>query len=126
MSDEELLRRNEIWDRAIQDRDPDAARSVLADDYALVLIHPVRTVVSRDDWLGMLPGYVVHKWEVEEQVMDVSGDLAVVLQRIRMRATVNGADRSGLFAISDIWRRIDGEWRIWRRHSTPFTAGELK
>jgi hypothetical protein len=42
-----------------------------------------------------------------------------------MSATVNGIDRSGLFTISDIWRLRDGHWRVWRRHSTPLSAGPM-
>ena len=123
---EDLLDRNDVWEKAIRDRDPDAALGVLAEDYALVLVHPAPAVVTRDEWIAMLPDYVVHEWTVEERQVDVVGDVAAVLQRVQMRATVNGVDRSGLFAISDVWRRLDGQWRVWRRHSTPFSAGELK
>jgi ketosteroid isomerase-like protein len=126
VTDKELLQRNDLWEGAIQDRDPVAAGSVLAEDYALVLVHPAPAVLHREDWLAMLPDYVVHEWTVEERIVDVVGDLAAILQRVSMQATVQGTDRSGLFAISDVWRRIEGEWRVWRRHSTPFTAGELK
>lgn len=125
MSSEALLRRNEQWERAIRERDAQAARAVLAEDFALVLVQPSPAVVSVDQWLAMLPEYVVHEWVVEERLVDLKEDVAAVLQRIRMRATVSGTDRSGLFAISDIWLRIEAEWRVWRRHSTPFTAGDL-
>ena len=27
--------------------------------------------------------------------------------------------------VRDVWRRRDGEWKIWRRHSTPLAAGQL-
>jgi ketosteroid isomerase-like protein len=67
----------------------------------------------------------VHDWDVEEQLVDISGDTAAVLQRVRMDATVLGQDRSGIFVVSDIWRREGGSWRVWRRHSTPLTAGEI-
>lgn len=126
MTDQDLLQRNDLWERAVRDRDQVAARSVLADDFALVLVHPAPAVVPLDEWLAMLPDYVVHGWTVEERIVDVKGDVAAILQRISMQATVRGTDRSGLFAMSDVWKRIDGEWRVWRRHSTPFTAGELK
>lgn len=126
MSDQELLQRNDLWERAIRERDPVAARRVLHDDYALVLVHPAPAIIHREEWLAMLPDYVVHGWTVEERIVDVVGDLGAVLQRLSMQATVQGTDRSGLFAISDVWRRTGGEWRVWRRHSTPFTAGELK
>jgi hypothetical protein len=42
-----------------------------------------------------------------------------------MTATVLGVDRSGLFTISDTWLRTPDGWRVWIRHSTPQTAGDL-
>ena len=98
---------------------------MLADDYALVLMHPVKAVLTRDQWLAMLPDYVVHEWKVEERVLDVATDTASVMQRVVMKATVAGVDRSGPFVLSDTWRRSKGEWRVWRRHSTPLEAGTL-
>ncbi|HVM09852.1 MAG TPA: hypothetical protein VM345_15400 [Acidimicrobiales bacterium] len=55
----------------------------------------------------------------------VDSSLATALQRVRMRATVMGQDRSGTFVISEVWRVVGGQWRLWRRHSTPFSAGSL-
>jgi SnoaL-like domain len=72
-----------------------------------------------------MPGYVVHDWRVQEQFIDVDGDCAAVLQRGFQRATVHGQARDGLFIVSDIWRRREGVWRIWRRHSSPLSAGEM-
>lgn len=113
------------FQRCIEQRDQEAAADVLDPDYALVLVQPVRAVVPRDVWLANLSDYVVHSYDVQERVVDVDGDCAAVLHRADMQATVNGADRSGLFTISDIWRLRDGHWRIWRRHSTPLSAGPM-
>jgi ketosteroid isomerase-like protein len=113
------------FQRCIDQRDQEAAAEVLDADFALVLVQPVRGVVPRERWLASLPDYVVHSYDVQERVVDVNGDCAAVLHRAEMRATVNGADRSGLFTISDIWRLRDGRWRIWRRHSTPLSAGPM-
>jgi hypothetical protein len=88
-------------------------------------VQPVRNVMGRAVWLEMLADYVVHEWEVEERIVDLDGDVAAMLQRVRMLATVMGEDRSGIFVLSDLWRRVDGEWRVWRRHSTPLMAGQL-
>ena len=122
---EELLERAARWDAAVRDRDEAAAHALLAPDFALELVQPVRNVMGRDVWLEVLADYIVHEWEVEEQIVDQSEDVAALLRRVRMRATVMGEDRSGIFAITDVWRRIDGEWRVWRRHSTPLSAGQL-
>ena len=96
-----------------------------AGDFALELVQPVRNVMDREVWLEMLPDYVVHEWDVEEQILDLDDDRAAVLRRVRMSATVMGEDRSGVFVMSDLWRREDGVWRVWRRHSTPLMARRL-
>lgn len=123
--DDDLIARNDAWVAAIRERDVSAAEGLLADDYALVLVVPEKRVVPRAEWLAMLPGYVVDGWTVEEQVVDERDDLAAVLQRVRMKATVYGVNRSGTFLISDVWTRQRGEWRVWRRHSSALEAGAL-
>jgi hypothetical protein len=122
---EELRERLAQWDAAVLDRDETAATELLAGDFALELVQPVRNVMDREVWLEMLPDYVVHEWDVEEQILDLDDDRAAVLRRVRMSATVMGEDRSGVFVMSDLWRREDGVWRVWRRHSTPLMARRL-
>jgi ketosteroid isomerase-like protein len=122
---DEILARADAFDRVVIDRDQEAAASVLDDDYALVLVQPAPAVMRRDRWIEVLPDYVVHEWTVEERTADVDGDTAVILQRLRMKATVLGEDRSGTIVTSDIWRRRDDGWRVWRRHSTPLEAGRM-
>ncbi len=113
------------WDRAVQERDVSDAQDVLHEDYALVLVRPAKAVMTRAQWLELLPDYVVDEWIIREQVIDVDGDVAAVLQRVDMKATVAGQDRSGTFVTSDLWRRVNGGWKVWRRHSTPLSSGEL-
>lgn len=115
----------EEFDRCVQARDRSAAEQILDASYALVLVAPSQAVMPRTRWLEVLPDYVVHEYEVEERVIDEDGDDAAVLARVQMRATVLGEDRSGTFVISDFWRKVDGSWRVWRRHSTPLSAGEM-
>lgn len=90
-----------------------------------MLMHPTKAVLPRARWLEALPNYVVHDCVAEDDVADVDDDVAVVLHRDRMRATVLGEDRSGTFIISDVWRRGRDGWHVWRRHSTPLAAGRL-
>ena len=123
--DNDLAGSIERFQNCIEQRDAESASQLLDADYALVLVQPARAVMPRARWLEVLPDYVVHAYDVEEQVVDVDGDCAVVLHRARMNATVLGEDRSGVFVITDVWRRRDGAWRLWRRHSTPLAAGSL-
>lgn len=81
--------------------------------------------MGRERWLEVLEDYVIDAYSVKDQVVDADGDLAVVLHRDEMSATVLGQDRSGTFIVTDVWRRGEDGWRVWRRHSTPVSAGEL-
>ena len=112
-------------DRCIRERDRGGAERILDDAYALVLVTPAPALMPRQRWLEVLEDYLVHEYVVEEQQVDEDGDDAAVLTRARMRATVLGEPRDGTFVISDFWRRRDGRWRVWRRHSTPLSAGEM-
>ena len=123
MGDGDLELAMQEFERAVIERDAAAAFRVLDDDFALVLVQPAPAVMPRSRWLEVLPDYVVDAYDVEEAHVDVDGDTAAVLQRVRMTATVLGQDRSGVFVMSDTWRHGPDGWRVWRRHSTPITAG---
>ncbi len=123
--DARLVEAMSAFQRVVLERDAETAERVLHPEFSLVLVHPASASMSRERWLSVLPDYVVSEWVVEESQSDVDGDCAAVLQRIRMRATVLGEDRSGVFVISDVWRYEQAGWRIWRRHSSPLSAGPL-
>lgn len=121
-----VLARASAWQAAIEARDVDGIGDYLHEDYALVLVVPRPVTILRDEWLRVLPDYVVHGYEIHEQVVHVEADTAAILTLATQHATVLGSDRSGRFVLSDFWRRDgDGTWRVWRRHSTPATAGEM-
>jgi hypothetical protein len=124
-SREDLVARAADFDRAVLERDHELAEAVLTEDFALVLVHPTPATMPRERWLEVLPDYVVDSWEAEEQTIEVRDGVGTILQRVRMDATVLGQDRSGLFVISDTWVIVDEEWRIWRRHSSPLSAGRM-
>lgn len=121
----DLIDRSERWQRAIERRDVAAASDCLAEDYALEIVQPTRVVMFRAQWLTLLPDYHVSDYEIQERIVEVDGDLGLMLQRVRMQATVLGAERSGIFVLTDAWRRREGTWRVWRRHSTPLSAGVI-
>ena len=123
--EDEILAREDAWQGAIEARDREAAGEILAEDYALVVTHPEPAVMPRDEWLRLLPDYHVSAYEVEHRSVEIRKDVAVVTQRVDMTAVVAGTDRSGLFVLVDMWVNDAGTWRVWRRISTPLSAGVL-
>lgn len=125
MTSDDLASAMRSFDDAVRRRDRVLAEDILDEEYALVLVHPTPAVMPRSRWLDVLQDYVVHSFVVEVQQVDCSGDVAAVLSKVQMSATVLGEDRSGLFVVSDFWRHGTDGWRVWRRHSSPLTAGEM-
>ena len=125
MAAEDILERADAWQRTIEARDPEAAAEFLANDYALVVTHPEAATMPREEWLRTLPSYEISAYEIHHRTVDVRGEVAVVVQRVDMTAVVFGADRSGVFILVDVWIDDAGAWRVWRRHSTPLSAGSL-
>jgi hypothetical protein len=123
--DDDLTAQMDAFGRCVMTRDVVLADRVVDDDFVLELVHPTRALVPRASWVAMLPDYVVHRWTEQEEIVTVDGDCATVLHRVDMSATVLGDDRSGVFVVTDVWRRRPQGWRIWRRHSTPLTAGPM-
>ena len=80
-------------------------------------------MVPREEWLRLLPDYDVQAYEIQHREIDVRAGVGVVVQRVAMTAVVAGTDRSGTFVLVDLWSEDDGVWRVWRRHSTPLSAG---
>lgn len=126
VGDTDLKLQLQRFERCVIERDATLADAVLDDDFALVLVQPNEAVMAKPRWLEVLPDYVVDEWTVQAELLHDDGQgCAAVLQRVQLRATVLGEDRSGLFVISDLWRLRQQGWRVWRRHSTPLAAGSM-
>jgi ketosteroid isomerase-like protein len=125
MDDDEILSRADEWQRAIEAGDVEAASDLLADDYALVVTHPETAVMPRAEWLRLLPDYDIRAYAVQHRNVEVRAGIAIVVQRVEMTAIVAGADRGGAFVLVDVWVDDGGAWRVWRRHSTPLSAGPM-
>jgi hypothetical protein len=76
-----------------------------------------RTRLSRQEWMATVPAYEVHSYEIADVVVHDYEDAAVVLADLELRATVRGEDRSGNFAVTDVWVRRDGRWQVMARSS---------
>lgn len=68
---------------------------------------------------------VTTRVEVDDPIIDVSGDLAVARHLLRVEEhTAAGAERQ-LMRVSQGWRRIDGVWHIIHSHEDLFSVDPL-
>jgi ketosteroid isomerase-like protein len=67
--------------------------------------------------MATVPAYEVHSYEIADVVVHDYEDAAVVLADLELGATVRGEDRSGSFAVTDVWIKRGGRWQVVARSS---------
>jgi ketosteroid isomerase-like protein len=108
------------WIRAVRDRDFAALERVLSPEYTFTVAvagKPLSTM-NRDAYIHRAKGYVVTESRIDESLVRVYGDVAVVTSRYTQKATLHGHDRSAEFLLTDTWVKRDGTWRAVARASS--------
>ena len=115
---DELIRLQNEWMDAWQRRDQDALESIIAPEFTLTSARSDR-LVSREQWLDIALHRAAVEWyRYEDFHVTVFGDAAVVKSRATQKATVDGADWSESFLLTDVWVGRDGRWQVVARHSS--------
>ena len=103
------------WADAVERRDVDAARDLLADDFSLASVGGVAPVLPRDAWLAALPTIDTRSLACEVLDTRIYGDVGIVQATLNWDASVDGRDLTGDYAITDVFTRSAGRWRAsWR------------
>jgi ketosteroid isomerase-like protein len=118
---EELQRIEEEWAAAVADRDVEAAREILADDFVLTSSGGVGEHMPRDEWLAALPDLDTQSLECTDVFARELGDVAVVRARLRWEASMGDRDLTGEYLVADVFRREGGSWKASWRISTRVT-----
>ena len=113
------------FELAVTTRNHVSAEAVLDHDFELVLSHPSAAAMPRERWLAVLDDYVVSRWDMGPVQERAYGDTTIAHFVVHQEAVVLGEDRSGLFAITDVWRTGPDGWRVWKRFSAPMSAGDM-
>jgi hypothetical protein len=111
---------------AIQMKDIPALEELLAKDFAFSVFLEGRPpqVMSRGEWLKTSGHYTLTGFEIRHLAARVFGKVAVVrLQPIRTATVGATIDRSGEFALVDVWTKDGDAWKLSQRHlSRPDTV----
>ena len=119
-SDEIQIRELEVaWMRAWIARDFGTLEQVLAPDFSLIVSARPEQLIPRSKWLEMArDSYRGTAFHYDSMVVRILGDIAVVASIASQTAAVNGAERSGQFFLTDVWRRAGNGWQVVARHSS--------
>jgi ketosteroid isomerase-like protein len=104
---------------AIQIKNLAALELLLAKDFAFSLFLAGRApeVLNRDEWLKTADHYTLTGFELRYLSVRVFGNVAVVrLQPNRKASAGKTIDRSGEFAVVDIWTKDGNAWKLSSRY----------
>ena len=107
------------WMRGVQERDMDRLEEIVAQGFRFTAIHLNPEPMTREQWMGAArEGYTIVSFAYESIEIDVFGDTAIVHSRYSQVASYHHTSLSNAFRLTDVWSRIDGEWRVVARHSS--------
>jgi hypothetical protein len=112
----ELTALERAWMEAWIRKDREMCSRILADDFILTSARGV--LMSKSDWLAGLAMFDCTAFAWDEIIVRLFGEVAIVHSRIRQAAAVAGHDWSGVFLLTDVWVRRDGQWQVVSRHGT--------
>jgi ketosteroid isomerase-like protein len=104
---------------AIQAKNVAALDELLAKDFAFMAFLEGRAplVLNRGEWLKTSEHYALVGFEIRHLAARVFGKVAVVrLQPYRTAVAGASLDRSGEFAVVDVWTRDGDAWKLSARH----------
>ena len=104
---------------AIQAKNVAALDELLAKDFGFMAFLEGRApvVLSRSEWLKTSEHYALIGFEIRNLAARVFGNVAVVrLQPYRLAVAGTSLDRSGEFAVVDVWTKDGDAWKLSARH----------
>jgi hypothetical protein len=104
---------------AILAKNTAALDELLAKDFAFMAFLQGRApvVLNRSEWLKTSGNYTLIGFEIRQLAARVFGNVAVVrLQPYRMAVAGTTVDRSGEFALVDVWTKDGDAWKLSARH----------
>lgn len=107
------------WMQAWIDQDQAALEALLAPDYSLIVSSLPDQRFNREAWLNTAVGpYRCTKFDYRNvQVRDL-GSVATFSAIADQEAQLGGADRSGSYWVTDIWRQTEHGWQVCARYSS--------
>jgi acyl-CoA thioester hydrolase len=117
----ELAALERALQRAVADRDVELLERLLAPEFALTTGRPGHEVRGRAEWLDVTATrYVVESFDFESlEVLEIGAQAAVVRSRYVQRGSMDGADRSQPYLMTDAWARRNNGWQLVSRHVSP-------
>lgn len=119
-----LVELEDAFNKAMISNDIEQISRCITDDW--ILVTPEAGPIPRARILGVIgSGLLSHATMTKiASHAHVAGDMAWITGRGQNTGTFNGEPMKADEYITDIYRRVDGEWRCMLTHLTPARAGQ--
>jgi ketosteroid isomerase-like protein len=120
----DLAREAEAFDKAQVKGDGAALKRLLADDYLLINSRDIRE--NKTEFIGdyTAPGFTMDPFRIEDQVILVWADGAVLGGVVQMTGMSDGKPYSVRLRFSDIWAKRGGKWQVIYTHASRVPAAK--
>jgi ketosteroid isomerase-like protein len=119
--EEELLKLEEQFTAAIVRNDPEAIERFVTDDW--IVINADGGIIDKERFLGVIKsGTLTHElMQSDDMRVRVYGDCAIVTALTRSRGKFMGQEFTTHERSTDVFVRLDGQWRCVLTQLTGFT-----
>jgi len=109
---------------AVAARDTAALDRLLGPEFTLTTGRPGNEVRGRAEYLEITAKrYVIEEFRFDElEVIELGPTAALVRSRYAQRGSMDGADRSQPFLMTDVWARRPAGWQLVTRHVSPLAS----
>jgi uncharacterized protein DUF4440 len=105
---------------AVRDRELNWLEEHLGPEFTLTTGRPGAPVRGRDEWLAVTGDrYVIDEFAFDELEVIELGPVGVVRSRYSQRGSMDGADRTQTFLMTDVWAERDSRTQLVTRHVSP-------
>lgn len=112
------------WIDAVQRRDRDALKKIVADDFELRNAAAPGTPVPREESLGHALRVAPFQSSIEQMAAHEYGDIVVVSFLWKLAVPKKGTAPQKVFVV-DTWKRHDGDWQVVTRYTAPVSDAAM-
>jgi ketosteroid isomerase-like protein len=120
----EIEARERELQAAVAARDVATLDRLLGQEFTLTTGRPGNEVRGRAEYLEITASrYAIDEYRFEElEVIELGPGAAVVRSRYVQRGSMDGADRSQPFLMTDVWANRPAGWQLVTRHVSPLAS----
>jgi ketosteroid isomerase-like protein len=120
----EIEARERELQAAVAARDVETLERLLGQEFTLTTGRPGNEVRGRAEYLEITAmRYAIDDYRFDElEVIELGPGAAVVRSRYVQRGSMDGADRSQPFLMTDVWAHRPRGWQLVTRHVSPLAS----